>query len=162
MDQTQPLQSPPAAPTREASEPLPYYRARLLRYILEHGEVFGLMDDHQLEITHYAATEALTRRVVIGPKDNPEATPANVYDHIETIRRRLTTTIARRKVERDAEIARLASSSTSTTLDLGSVPPTGGSDPGHLVKPIPPVPDLPPVGVAIDPYERKRQLSEMF
>lgn len=81
-----------------ATESVHQYGARLLTFVLA-TETYGTLTDADLDVLEYACTRALTSRVLVGPPDSRESTPAQVYDTIENVRRFVCVVRVRRAAE---------------------------------------------------------------
>lgn len=87
----------PEPPAQVDGEPAEYYGARLIAWCLA-TDTTATLSDAQLERAHYACTDALARRAVLGE----QSTPACVYDRFETLRRTLYAVLEARATERAA------------------------------------------------------------
>lgn len=127
-----PLPTPtPQTPT----ETLLAYGARLLTWVIVTG-VTATLTDVQLETLEYACTRALTTRVLVGPPDARESTPATVYDTIEDVRRQVCTALRHRQAE----------AVPTTPVGPATVPPLDGGALSHRLA-VPLV--RPPSGTAV-------------
>lgn len=107
----------PTIDPRKDNEPIAYYGARLVVFLLNTGVTATLSDD-DLELADYAIGRALSGDVAIGPQDNREHTPVAVYDRLEDIRRTLT--LIRKARKADAPVASPVQPDTAVPKDGGS------------------------------------------
>jgi hypothetical protein len=125
----------PTIPTRAADDTINSYGAKVLLFLIANDYSIGLFDLDALEAAHWAAHKAIAQRVNLGTKENPDLSPACVFDRIEVIRRQLTAAITRLAAERDSAVTQL----------FASVPPQPkDGNKGVLVSDITPKPKLPP------------------
>jgi hypothetical protein len=133
----------PMTPVPQDGEPRIFFGTRVLTFLMASTDYrLGLFDDDALEAAHHAAHAALAGTVKLGDKDNPQPSPALVYDHIENTRRLISASLRRRQAEADA-----ARRERDALLErFASNYPKGGSMPGPrmVVDDITPKPKLPP------------------
>jgi hypothetical protein len=119
-------------PERQNGEPAVQYGGRLLCYVLEHGEVYGLLTDEQLEAAAYSAHVAVIAKEIL-----PQA-----VNRVSAIRHAIAATLRRRREERQAAIEALSATQ--------SVPPDSHPTGGRHAPLKPRIPGLPPEGAYAD------------
>lgn len=137
-------------PVRTPNEFITTFGARLLTFLMASDDyLLGLLDDDELSAAHYACNAALAGRVNLGDKDNPQTSPAIVFDRIEDMRRLIGASQRRR----DAEAAAARRERDALLQRFASVYPKGGQMPGPrmVVDDITPKPKLPPTAAMAVP-----------
>ena len=111
----------PLLPTllgRGPDESTAAYGARVLTFILRTG-VTATLTDLDLETAEYACGRALSTRVMVGPPEARETTPATVYDTIEDARRLIVAALKSRAADRGAVPVSVAEPLAVPPLDGG-------------------------------------------